>query len=108
MNCPTRDPEPTGTLLAFQTLLLSADSRPSGNPTFNQNPPTYDRTLVPRNSAVCGGGRLSEDEYNMGLHVMAVFVVLTQSSLGNIPLPHPPVHGYSLIGAPVTQHARSP
>ncbi|KAI5858770.1 Zinc/iron permease [Tricharina praecox] len=81
MNCPTRDPEPTGTLLALQTLLSPADSSLSGNPTFNQNPPTFDRTLVPRSSPVCGGGSLSEDQYNMGLHVMAVFVVLTQSTL---------------------------
>ncbi|CCX32883.1 Zinc/iron permease [Pyronema domesticum] len=62
MNCPTRDPEPTG------------------NPNFNQSPPLLERSLVPRSSTVCGGGHLSEDEYNLGLHVMALFVVLAQST----------------------------
>ncbi|KAG0636001.1 Zinc/iron permease [Tuber brumale] len=62
MNCPTRDPEPTG------------------NPFFNQNPPELDKTLTTRSSLVCGGGRLSDDEYNLGLHIMALFLVLAQSS----------------------------
>ncbi|KAF8254000.1 Zinc/iron permease [Wilcoxina mikolae CBS 423.85] len=62
MNCPTRDPEPTG------------------NPTFNQSPPLYERSLVPRSSPVCGGGSLSKDEYNMGLHVAALFIILAQST----------------------------
>ncbi|KAA8908234.1 Zinc/iron permease [Sphaerosporella brunnea] len=63
MNCPTRDPEPTG------------------NPGFNQNPPSFDRALVPRSSPVCGGRGLSEDEYNLGLHVMGLFVIFGQSTL---------------------------
>ncbi|CAZ80843.1 unnamed protein product [Tuber melanosporum] len=62
MNCPTRDPEPTG------------------NPFFNQNPPALDKTLTTRSSLVCGGGSLSDDEYNLGLHIMALFLVLAQSS----------------------------
>ncbi|KAF8535265.1 Zinc/iron permease [Trichophaea hybrida] len=62
MNCPTRDPEPTG------------------NPAFNQSPPRYERSLVPRSSPVCGGGSLSKDEYNMGLHVAALFIILAQST----------------------------
>ncbi|CUS08916.1 unnamed protein product [Tuber aestivum] len=62
MNCPTRDPEPTG------------------NPLFNQNPPELDKTLTTRSSLVCGGGSLSDDEYNLGLHIMALFLVLAQSS----------------------------
>ncbi|KAF8473320.1 Zinc/iron permease [Kalaharituber pfeilii] len=63
MNMPTRDPEPTW------------------NPTYNQNPPELDKDLTTRTSLVCGGGKLSEDEYNLGLHVMALFVVLAQSTL---------------------------
>ncbi|KAG0126454.1 Zinc/iron permease [Tuber indicum] len=62
MNCPTRDPEP------------------AGNPFFNQNPPALDKTLTTRSSLVCGGGSLSDDEYNLGLHTMALFLVLAQSS----------------------------
>ncbi|RPB06226.1 Zinc/iron permease [Choiromyces venosus 120613-1] len=61
MNCPTRDPEPTG------------------NPFFNQNPPALDKTLTTRSSLVCGGS-LSDDEYNLGLHIMGLFLVLAQSS----------------------------
>ncbi|KAI5803894.1 Zinc/iron permease [Geopyxis carbonaria] len=61
MNCPTRDPEPTG------------------NPGFNQSPPAFDKALYPRSSSVCGGGNLRADEYNVGLHIMALFVVLAQS-----------------------------
>lgn len=53
-----------------------------GNPTYNQNPSAFDNALVTRSSLVCGGGKLKEDDYNMGLHVMALFVVLTQSTLG--------------------------
>ncbi|KAF8425938.1 ZIP zinc transporter-domain-containing protein [Tirmania nivea] len=64
MNMPTRDPEPTW------------------NPAYNQNPPLFDKDLVTRSSLVCGGGKLKEDDYNLGLHVMALFVVLTQSTLG--------------------------
>ena len=56
--------------------------RLSGNPAYNQNPPALDKELVTRSSLVCGGGKLLEDEYNLGLHVVALFVVLTQSSLG--------------------------
>lgn len=59
----------------------------TGNPTFNQSPPTFDRALVPRASSLCGGGR-SSDEYNMGLHIMALFVVLGQSSFGDFPTLH--------------------
>ncbi|RPB23286.1 Zinc/iron permease [Terfezia boudieri ATCC MYA-4762] len=63
MNMPTRDPEPTW------------------NPAYNQNPPLFDKDLVTRSSLVCGGGKLKGDDYNLGLHVMALFVVLTQSTL---------------------------
>ncbi|KAL7273361.1 hypothetical protein RUND412_003797 [Rhizina undulata] len=63
MNCPTRNPEP------------------AGNPFFNQNPPALDKVLTTRSSLVCGGDKLSTEEYNVGLHVMALFVVLGQSTL---------------------------
>ncbi|KAH8153409.1 uncharacterized protein LAJ45_02221 [Morchella importuna] len=63
MNFPTRDPEP------------------AGNTWFNQNPPTFDNALVKRSVPVCGAGRSQDEEYNLGLHVMALFVVLAQSSL---------------------------
>ena len=53
-----------------------------GNPAYNQNPSALDKELVTRSSLVCGGGKLLEDEYNLGLHVAAVFIVLIQSSLG--------------------------
>jgi zinc transporter 1/2/3 len=68
-------------LLSSATLMSLTKPHP-GNPNFNQNPSTFDRALVPRDSPVCGGGSLSEDEYNLGLHVMALFVVLGQSTLG--------------------------
>lgn len=54
----------------------------TGNPAYNQNPPLFDKDLVTRSTLVCGGGKLKEDDYNLGLHVMALFVVLTQSTLG--------------------------
>jgi zinc transporter ZupT len=63
MNMPTRDPEPTW------------------NPTYNQNPSQFDNALVTRASLVCGGGNLAADEYNLELHVAAVFIVLAQSTL---------------------------
>ncbi|TGZ81823.1 Zinc/iron permease [Ascodesmis nigricans] len=101
MNCPTRDPEPSGTsflapidssrAILYLSLSTGAPSSTTiaraltmvfvGNPAFNQSPPRYDKTLVPRSSPVCGGGTLSADEYNMGLHVMALFVVLAQSTI---------------------------
>src|SRR5690606_5578482 len=54
----------------------------TGNPAFNQNPYDLDKDLVTRSTLVCGGGKLSKDEYNLGLHVMALFVVMFQSTLG--------------------------
>jgi hypothetical protein len=81
MNCPTRDPEPTGAVLLSSFTARSLTGH-LGNPGFNQSPPSFDRALVPRSSAVCGGGGLKEDEYNLGLHVMALFVILGQSTLG--------------------------
>lgn len=53
----------------------------AGNPTFNQSPRQYERTLMPRSSPECGGS-LGTDEYNLGIHVAALFVVLAQSTFG--------------------------
>lgn len=64
-------------------------SAASGNPGFNQSPPTFDKSLTTRSSLICGAGRIQGEEYNLGLHVMALFLVLAQSSLGTSlnPLP---------------------
>lgn len=117
MNCPTRDPEPSGrfnlrwvsqklklaeSLLClrwarrrapFLLLLLQGKLRRTwlltmvtftGFPGYNQSPPRWDNSLVKRNSPVCGGGTVQKDEYNTGLHVMALFVVLAQSTIGEL------------------------
>lgn len=67
---------------AVRAHLRAAKLTQLGNPAFNQSPPQYERTLVPRSSPVCGGGKLNEDQYNTGLHVAALFIVLAQSTFG--------------------------
>lgn len=62
--------------------VLVADFVSTGHLGYNQSPARYDRSLVPRSSPVCGGGTIAKDEYNTGLHVMALFVVLAQSTMG--------------------------
>ena len=68
----------------------------TGNPAYNQNPPLFDNDLVTRSSLVCGGGKLKGDDYNLGLHVMALFVVLTQSTLGKTHLKSQIYPGWTL------------
>ncbi|TGZ81897.1 Zinc/iron permease [Ascodesmis nigricans] len=61
MNCPTRDTNPEGYL------------------GYNQSPPQFAPELTTRSSLVCGGK--AKGEYNLPLHVLALFIVLIQSIL---------------------------
>lgn len=54
------------------------------------NPSALNNELVTRSSPVCSVGKLLEDEYNLGLHIAALFIILTLSILG-IHLQHPTV-----------------
>lgn len=66
--------------VSIESMIMNRDS--VGNPSYNQNPPQFDKALVTRDSPiVCGNDRAGTgDDYNLPLHVGALFIVLFVSS----------------------------